>query len=160
MNLDIKNLTKDQLIDEKSQIEKQLVKVEYPLKGTICKVWDNGDKGKYLVYSNGDGTFVNTDTSSNTLTWDNYEAVPQGLTFSDEVITFDDITSDMDKALCLAWDNTDQLPTMRVIDATYKCVFLKKGKRSGLQWDNYRVCTTPYELMPQWAKDIIDNLEE
>ena len=157
MNINIKEMTEQQLLDLQSQITEQLSKPKYPPKGTICEVWDV-DEYSVVRYSNGNGTFSVSSNNAGSAVWNNYRVVSQGLTFSDEVIKTKDITPEMDKTLCLCW-NIDESPCVRVIDAMYNGAY-GGNYRYGRAWDNYRLCTTPYELMPKWAKDIIDKLEE
>ena len=165
MNVNIKKMTEEQLLDLQSQIETQLSKPKYPPRGTICEVWDNSDEATVLRYSNANGQFSISNDLAGSTEWDNYRVVSQGLTFSDDVIKTEDITPEMDKTLCLCWDATD-MPSIRAINCKngtyykYNGAYYFDGTRNGAKWQNYRLCTTPYELMPQWAKDIIDKLED
>jgi hypothetical protein len=158
MNIDIKSLTREQLVDLQSQIDKQLGNSEYPPRGAICEIYDFPNQ-RHLWYSNGDGTFSACSDLQDTLEAISYRVIEPGLNFSDKVIKTEDITPEMDKTLCLVWDS-NYLPDLRAIDGVSKGVYNHTSDRSTVLWENHRLCTTPYEQMPQWAKDLVDNLED
>jgi hypothetical protein len=156
----------EQLAEAQSLLDSIKLQIENkqkcPQDGTICEVWDDNDtKGKTMHYSNGDGTFRMYTNSHIVTTFDNFKPLEMGLTFSDEIIHSEDITSEMDKQLALCWDNTVTAEKrIRVINGTLKHTYGLSGSKDGYQFDNYQLCTTPIGNLPQWARDMIDACED
>ncbi|MDQ1340776.1 MAG: hypothetical protein QG567_1934 [Campylobacterota bacterium] len=132
-------------------------------KGTICKVWDSIFSGNTNMFrvATGNGTFYYESKNGLSTTWDNFEPLEMGLTFSDNIIHSEDITLEMDKQLALCWDEDEVAHKhIRVIDGITGDTFSPYGARYGYPFGNYQLCTTPVGNLPQWAKDMIDACED
>lgn len=130
--------------------------------GTICWVEVNKNSKSFLRVADGNGEFYINGyrTSADTYPYNHYEPIEMGLQFSEDIIKTKNITPDMNKQLALCWSRVEvAYRSLRVIDAKNKCTFWNDGDKGGFAWDNYRLCTTPYPNLPQWAKDMIDACE-
>lgn len=135
----------------------------FPLKGTICWVWNNNEtSARKIRISNGkDRFYYDGRTSGGSLPYDNYEVVPMGISFSDEIIHGNGITPEMDKQLALCWDKYDvSEKTICVIDAINKCAFRYHGSRNGATYHNYKLCPIPVGNLSQMYRNMINSCQD
>ena len=135
----------------------------FPAKGTICLVKDGGYSAIRLRVSDGISRFYQDGTfEGDTFSYDSYEPLQMGITFSDEVISSEQITIDMDKKLALCWNYGREVSSagIRVIDGKNKCCFYTDGIKSGIKYDNYRLCTTTNGNLDKYFQDIIYACED
>ena len=139
-------------------LQGQLDSIQKPIaKGTICKVKHNNI---YRI-ATGNGLFEVEGVPEEYIPWENMVPIEMGLQFSDKTITSSEITEDMDRCLCLASEAGDvAVKTLRVFDWDNRGIFSWGGKYKGIDYAYYKLCITPHDNLPEWAKDMIHNCED